>query len=77
MKKTDHQNPFTIAHVQHPLTDDIRNHGTPVVHVHDYKRAFDPLFRAPKSISTIRGLNFEQGAARQCRYSVTELATPM
>ena len=43
VKKTDHQNPFTIAYVEHPLTDDMRDDGTPVVQVHDYKRAFDPL----------------------------------
>ena len=71
MKKTDHQNPFTIAYAQHPLTDNIRDDGTPVVQVHDYKRAFDSLLLAPKGISTIRGLNFVQATTPQCRYSVT------
>ena len=71
VKKTDHQNLFTIAYVEHPLTDDMHDDGTAVVQVHDYKRAFDSLLRAPKGISTIRGLKFVQGVAPRCRYSMT------
>ena len=63
VRNTDHQNPFTIAYVEHPLTDDLQDDGTPVVRVFDYKVAFDPLLRAPKGISAIRGLKFMRGAA--------------
>ena len=71
VRNIDHQNPFTIAYVEHPLTDDLQDDGTPVVRVFDYKVAFDPLLRAPKGISAIRGLKFMRGAAPVCRYSMT------
>lgn len=71
VKSTDHQNPFAVVYVEHPLTDDLQGDGTPVVKVHDYKHAFDPMLRAPTGIGAVRGLKFLRGAAPKCRLSMT------
>lgn len=71
VKITDHENPFSVVYVEHPLTDDLQDDGTPVVTVFDYKLAFNPLLRPPKGISTLRGLKFKRGSAPFCRYSMT------
>lgn len=71
VKSTDHESPFTVAYVEHPLTNDLQDDGTPVVPVIDFKRAFDPMLRTPKGISTIRGIQFLRGSTPRCRYSMT------
>ena len=38
IKNTDISNPFQIAYVEHPLTDDLFNDGAPVIKVKDYKK---------------------------------------
>ena len=54
-----------------PLTDDMEPDGTPVVRVHDYKTAYNPLIKAPTGISTIRGLLFKRGQIPLSRLSMT------
>ena len=71
IKNTDILNPFQIAYVEHPLTDDLSNDGTPVLKVKDYKKGFDLFLRPPKGIATIRGLLFQKGQQPMCRFSMT------
>ena len=56
IRTVDTKHPFNIVYVEHPLTDDLTDDGTPVVHVMDYKRAFDQVIKAPLSISLSRGI---------------------
>ena len=71
IKNTDILNPFQIAYVEHPLTDDLSNDGIPVIKVKDCKKKFDLFLRPPKGIATIRGLLFQRGQQPMCRFSMT------
>ena len=71
VKSTDKSNPFNVVYVEHPLTDNLRSDGIPVVKVYDFKRAFDPFVRSPQGISTVKGFHFKRGSAPLCRYSMT------
>ena len=71
IKETDLSNPFQTVFVEHPLTDDLKHDGTPVVKVKDYKRGLDAFLRPPSGIAAIRGLLFRRGQNPRCRYSMT------
>ena len=70
IKETDQADPFSIVYVEHPVTDDMIDNGTPVVKAKNYKGTF--YLRAPNAISAIRGILFKLGKGPLCRYSMTE-----
>ena len=41
IKTTDNKTPFTVKYVQHPLTDNLGDDGTPVIKVKDYKQILE------------------------------------
>ena len=63
--------PFRIVFVEHPLTDDLKADHTPIVTVKNYKKAFDPLLKAPTGISSLRGMLFRRKHRPSCRYVMT------
>jgi len=71
IEKTLPDNPFSIVFVEHPLTDDLKPDSTPIVTVKDYKKAFDPLLKAPTGISSLRGMLFRRRHRPSCRYVMT------
>lgn len=71
IKTTDQQKPFKTVFVEHPLTDDMRPDGTPIVRVKDYKKALDPIVRPITGISEFRGAKFEKGKQPLARKSMT------
>ena len=56
IRETDGTNSFRVVYVEHPLTNDMLDDGTPIVKVKDYKKAFDQVLRPPSGISGTRGL---------------------
>ncbi len=71
IRTTDIRKPFTIKYVEHPVTDDLRSDGTPVVKVKDYKTALEPHTKPPKQIAATRGIVFERGKVPVGRQSMT------
>ena len=71
IRETDRTNSFRVVYVEHPLTDDMLDDGTPIVKVKDYKKAFDQVLRPPIGISGIRGLLLQRGKKPMCRYVMT------
>ena len=67
IRETDRTNPFRVVYVEHPLTDDMLDDGTPIVKVKDYEKAFDQVLRPPSGISGIRGLLLQRGKEPMCR----------
>ena len=67
IRETDRTNPFRVVYVEHPLTDDMLDDGTPIVKVKDYKKAFDQALRPPSGIPDIRGLLLQRGKEPRCR----------
>ena len=67
IRETDRSNPFRVVYVEHPLTDDMLDDGTPIVKVKDCKKAFDQVLRPPGGISGIRGLLLQRGKEPMCR----------
>ena len=57
--------------MEHPLTDDMLDDGTPIMKVKDYKKAFDQVLRPPSGIFGIRGLLLQRGKEPMCRYAMT------
>ena len=52
----DHSDPFDIIFVEYSLTNDMKNDGTPVIKVFDFKYIFDPLLKACEGMSKFRGV---------------------
>ena len=73
IRTVDTKHPFNIVYVEHPLTDDLTDDGTPVVHVMDYKRAFDQVIKAPPSMSLSRGILGKRAEAPISRQTMTGL----
>ena len=71
VKNTDTRKPFNVVYVEHPLTDNMIQDGTPVVKVLDFKRAYDPLIKPVTGISKFRGAKFERGNVPLSRISMT------
>ena len=71
IRGTDRINPFRVVYVEHPLTDDMLDDGTPIVKVKDYNKTFDQVLRPPSGISGIGGLLLQQGKEPMCRYVMT------
>ena len=63
-RETDRTDPFLVVYVEHPLTDDMLDDGTPIVKVKDYKKASDQVLRPPSGIFGIRGLLLQRGKNR-------------
>ena len=51
IKETDRNQPFEVVFVEHPVTDDMKDDGTPVIKVYDYKAAFDPSVKTPDGVN--------------------------
>ena len=45
IKETDRNQPFEVVFVEHCVTNDMKDDGTPVKKVYNYKAAFDPLVK--------------------------------
>ena len=63
--------PFRIVFVEHPLTNDLKPDHNPIVTVRNYKKAFDPLLKAPTGISSLRVMLFRRKHRPSCRYAMT------
>lgn len=61
IRSTDQRKPFNIVYVEHPLTDDMKDDGTPVVKVKDYKTAYNAMIKSVDGISSFRGIKFQRG----------------
>ena len=71
IRSTNVKHPFKIRYVQHPLTDNMQDDGTPVVPVRHFKAALDPCIRPVARISQQRGLLFKRGFNPQSRSTMT------
>lgn len=59
------QNPFRVRYVNHPLTDDLLDDGTPIVTVKDYKTPLDRLLAASvNGLKSVRGVVFRPASIR-------------
>ncbi len=58
VKKSQMNPPFRVVYVEHPLTDDLENDGTPVCRVKDYKAVIGKFSNAINGITKIRALKF-------------------
>ena len=58
--------PFEVVFVKHPLTDDMRPDGTPIVSVFNFKHELEKVIQF-KAIQKIRGVLFEKGECPKSR----------
>jgi len=71
IKSSNKSKPVRVIYMQHPLTDDLTNDGTPVVTVCAYKAALDPVLKPFKGISKIRGIRFLEDGTVTARRETT------
>ena len=57
--------------MEYPLTDDMKDDGTPIIKVFDFKHLFDLLLKACEGISKFRGVVFKKEKAPLSRTSMT------
>lgn len=75
IRNADKKSPFEVLYVNHPLTDDMQDDGTPVVKVLDVKSAFEPLITGVTSISKLRCIAARRGEAVKTRQTMTGICS--
>jgi len=55
IKQAQALSPFKLAFLEHPLTDDLCDDGTPVATVYDFEAAADPILNPPTGIMQMKG----------------------
>ena len=71
IKSANSQKPFEVVYVEHPVSDNMQNDGTPVVKVKDYKKSLEPLIKGPTGLAKYRGVLFCRGENPKSRSTMT------
>ncbi len=56
VKEAQNNPPFRFVFVEHPLTDNLEDNGTPIVRVKNFKAFMDPYIKSVEGITAIRTL---------------------
>ena len=61
--------PFQLIYLEHPLTDDLCDDGTPIARVFNFKSSLEPYLRPVTGISNVKAFKFSQNGEILARES--------
>jgi len=67
IRNANKDKPFNLVYLEHPLTDDLCDDGTPVAIVFDFKTVLEPILNPPTGIMKMKGFILDQDGEIRAR----------